>query len=322
MSPAAALPPLVITGANGFVGRQVLAILAARGVSEVVALSRDGALLEALPFWRPAWRAVSCDLTRDVVPTVEIARGATVLHLAAGTGKLAPSAMHAVNVEGTRRVLQAARAAHAAHVVFVSSIAAGFRDRRWYPYAESKREAERLVTAGGVPFSIVRPTIIFGRGSAVGAALQGLATGRAPIVLGSGRVRVQPVHVDDVVTFLLALAAGAPSGGDVLEVGGADRLTMTALLAAIREALQLPPRRVIPIPLGALRFALGTVESILRPVLPVTAGQLAAFVNDSTAARSTTADALLPSPMGVREMIERERAPTLPAALGAPAADA
>lgn len=322
MSPTAALPPLVITGANGFVGRHLLATLASRGVGEVVALARNGASLEALPFWRPAWRAVSCDLTRDVVPTVEIARGATVLHLAAGTGKLASSTMRAVNVEGTRRVLQAARAAHAAHVVYVSSIAAGFRDRRWYPYAESKREAERLMSAGGVPFSIVRPTIVFGPGSAVGAALQGLATGRAPLVLGNGRVRVQPVHVDDIVTALLALAAGEPSGGDPLEIGGADRLTMTALLAAIRQALQLPPRRVIPVPLGTLRFALGSVEPILRPFLPVTAGQLAAFVNDSTAARNATVDALLPSPMGVREMMERDRALAPPLAHGASAADA
>lgn len=320
MSATAVLPPLVITGANGFVGRQLLATLASRGVDEVVALARNGESLEALPYWRRAWRAVSCDLTRDVVPTVEIARGATVLHLAAGTGKLAPSVMTAVNIEGTRRVLQAARAAHAAHVIYVSSIAAAFRDRRWYPYAESKREAERLVAAGGVPFSVVRPTIVFGRGSAVGTALQGLATGRPPIVLGTGRVRVQPVHVDDVVTLLLALAGGAPEGGDALEVGGGDRLTMTALLATIREALHLPPRRVVPIPLGALRFALGTVEPILRPVLPVTAGQLAAFVNDSTAARSASVERLLPSPMGVREMMERDR--TLQVPRGAPGADA
>ncbi|MEO7965482.1 MAG: NAD(P)-dependent oxidoreductase, partial [Gemmatimonadaceae bacterium] len=297
------LPPLVITGANGFIGRHLLGRLAALGHRDVLALARDANSLMTSPSWRPEWRALSCDLTRDVLPVGDIARGAVVLHMAAATGKMSPSAMRLTNVAGTQRVLQGARAARAGHLVFLSSIAAGFRDRRWYHYADSKQEAERLVAGGGMPYSVVRPTMVFGRGSAVGTALEGLATSGAPIMLGNGRVRTQPVHVDDVVSLLLALSQAEPAGGDTLELGGADRLTMRELIAAIRAARALPARRVISVPLGVVRTVLGIVEPIARPLLPITAGQLAAFVNDSIAAVSERVRALLPNPMGITAIL-------------------
>ncbi len=302
------LPPLVITGANGFIGRHLLAHLHTIGHGDVVAIARDAASLTAAPHWRAGWRAVSCDLTRDRLPVGDIARDAVVLHLAAAVGKLSPAAMRRVNVEGTHRVLDDARIARASHLIFVSSIAAGFNDRRWYPYAESKYDAERIVAAGGVPYSVVRPTLVFGRESPIAKALGALATGGAPIVFGSGNVRTQPIHVADVVALLIALAGHSPARDHTLEVGGAERLTMRALLDAIRRARGLAPRHVVSVPLGVLRPALGLVEPLLRPVLPVTAGQFAAFVNDSVAADNSIVRELLPAPMDVQGILARDNA--------------
>lgn len=302
-----ALPPFVITGASGFVGRRLLAALAGLGHPHVVVLARRPELATSMLPWSPTWRAVACDLARDDVPRDAIGRDDTVLHLAAATGTSAPAVMQAVNVEGTRRLVRATQDAGGGHLILISSIAARYRDRRWYPYADSKRAAEMIVADSGVPCSIVRPTMVIGEGSVVGEGLARLATGGAPIVLGRGDVRVQPVHVDDLVAFLLALAAHGPAGVTPLEVGGADRLAMRELLGTIRAARGLPRRRVVPVPLGALRASLALLEPVARPVLPVTAGQLAAFVNDSDAGENAIVQALLPAPMGVREMFSRGR---------------
>ncbi len=300
---AASLPPLVITGASGFIGSRVLHALAERGVARVTVLARDPSRLTGRSDWRPEWRAVRCDLASAPVPSDAIPPDAVVLHLAASTGKMSPADMSTVNVQGTARVIDAARAANAQHLIFVSSIAAGFADQRWYHYARAKRAAEQLVSASGLPHSIVRPTMVFGPGSPIETALTGLATGGAPIVLGTGTVRVQPVHVDDVVELLLALVAGAPVGAAPLEVGGGDRLTLRELLARIRSARALAPRTPLSIPLGAVRLALGAVEPVFLPLLPVTAGQLAAFVNHSDAAPSDIVVRLLPTPRGIDAML-------------------
>ena len=300
---AASLPPLVITGASGFIGGRVLHALAERGATKVTALARDPSRLIRHTEWRPEWRAVQCDLASAAVPADAIPPDAVLLHLAASTGKMSPADMSTVNVQGTARVVDAARAASARHLIFVSSIAAGFADQRWYHYARAKRAAEQLVSASGLPYSIVRPTMVFGPGSAIETALTGLATGGAPIVLGTGTVRVQPVHVDDVAALLLALVAGAPVGAAPLEVGGGERLTLRELLARIRSFRALAPRTPLSIPLGAVRLALGVVEPVVLPLLPVTAGQLAAFVNHSDAAPSDIVVRLLPAPRRIDAML-------------------
>lgn len=300
---AGTLPPVVLTGATGFVGRRVLSQLAAAAAPSVQAIARHPESLQSSQDWQPAWRAIACDIGRDPVPAGTLPGGSVVLHLAAATGKTSPREMRQVNVEGTRRLLQAAKEAGVAHFIFVSSIAASFRDQRWYHYAHAKREAEALVAASGIPCSIVRPTMIFGPGSPVEAALTGLATGGAPIVLGSGEVAVQPVHVDDLASFLVALAADAPAGGAPMELGGGEHMSMRALLARIRVAHSLPSRTPTSIPLGFIRTVLGAVEPIVGTALPVSAGQLASFVNDATAAAHPIVTRLMPAPRGVDAML-------------------
>lgn len=257
---------------------------------------------------------VSCDLARDDPPPGAIAAGSIVLHLAAATGRLAPAVMRAVNVEGTRRLVAGARSAGAAHLVFVSSIAAGFADRRWYHYAEAKRDAERLVAESALPHTVVRPTMVFGPGSPVQDALRRLATGGAPIVLGHGEVMVQPVHVDDLAAFLVALATTPPADSTTIDVGGRDRLTLRALLAHMREASGLPPRDPWSVPLELPRLALAWTERIVGPRLPVSAGQMASFVNDSTAAPHALVARLLPAARTLRDMLRSEALPGAPSA--------
>lgn len=317
-----ALPPLVVTGASGFVGRRLVAALRDRALRvvpgaptrEVTLLSREPASLAPLAPLPPHWRVVAVDLATADIPADAIPAASVVLHLAAATGRMSAAMMRRVNVEGTRRIAEGARAASASHLVFVSSIAAGFANRRWYHYAEAKRDAERVVAACGVPFTIVRPTMVFGPGSPVQDGLERIAGAPLPVVPGSGAVRVQPIHVDDVVDFLLALTASPPPSGTTLELGGGDRCTLNELLARMRAARGLPPRTPFPIPLAPVRAALAAAEVVLGARLPVTAGQLASFVNDSDAAPHPRVADYLPTPRALTAMLGGASAETVAAA--------
>ena len=314
----APLRPLVVTGASGFVGRRFVERLRSHDVKATTAsrrvtlIARDPRTLDFLGPLPEGWRIVTVDIAREAVMPGIVESGSVVVHLAAATGRLSPALMRLVNVEGTARLLDAARAAGAAHFILVSSIAARFEDRRWYHYADAKREAEQRVVGGGVAYTIVRPTMVFGAGSPVQEGLEQLALGGAPIVLGSGDVQVQPIFVDDLADVLLSLALSPPDGAQLLEVGGADRISLRELLARMRAAHALPPRTPWSIPLALPRRLLGMAESLVGTRLPITAGQLASFVNDSSAMPSDVVGHLLPTPRGVAMMLAD------PSALGSP----
>jgi len=280
----APLPPLVVTGASGFVGSAVLRALSAAPGRPVTLLARDpsAARWKGLP---DDWRVVQCDL-RQNPPFAEgtIPGGSVVLHLAAATGRLSPRTMFEVNVEGTRRLVDAAKRAGAAHFIFVSSIAAAFVNQRWYHYAHAKRTAEELVLSSGLAATVVRPTMVFGEGSPVQEGLERLALGGMPIVLGSGNVRVQPVGVNELADLLVSLCARTSPSDRVVEVGGREQVTLRELLARMRTQRGLEPRDPWSVPLGLPRLLLAIAEPLLGPRLPVTAGQLASFLNDSVAA--------------------------------------
>ncbi|HEX5070063.1 MAG TPA: NAD-dependent epimerase/dehydratase family protein [Vicinamibacterales bacterium] len=273
---------IFVTGGTGFVGRRLLPLLA--GLDRPMAvLVRGGSA--GLPHDR-ATTLVTGDLLapetyRDALRTCGV-----VIHLAAATGRASAQALRQVNVDGTRALLGACRDANVSRVLFVSSIAATFPSEARYPYAEAKRAAERLVSDAGIPFTIVRPTIILGPDAPILSSLSGLA--RLPIVVlpGDGRVRVQPIHVDDVAARLLRIVRDDEFGGETIELGGPETTTMEELVQEIRCASGRPAGRVIHVPLGLLAVPLRAAEAIgLGSVLPITAAQLSSFRYEGVATR-------------------------------------
>ncbi len=257
-------------------------------VADVRLLARDPAALSAMQL-PSSWRVVRGDLAdpdmwRDSLLGVD-----RILHLASATGKVPRATYRNVIVRGTERLLSAAQSAGVARMLFVSSVAAGFPDRRHYHYAEAKRDAEALVLASGLDSLVVRPTMVFGAGSAVFAGMQKLATLPVPLVFGSGELSVQPIHVDDLAALLrVALMSWTPWRGQVVTVGGAEAVTTDELLRRIRalvpsRAAGAADARLLHIPIEPLRTVLALLEPLMLSALPFTAGQLASFANAGAA---------------------------------------
>lgn len=269
-----------ITGGSGFIGREVIRLLCDAGHPNVTCLVRRP---ESLAEFR-AVRVVRGDLMDPSSYSSSIRRGSTVLHLAAATGA-APAARHwAVNVDGTRSLLEASRLQHVRRFIHVSSIATKFRDKSHYHYAIAKVEAEKLVATSGLPHLIVRPTMVIGAGSPIESALRKLAAGPVAIVFGSGQAVVQPIHVKKFAPLLLdfcAVETGAES--DIIEVGGPEQLTIEALIRRFRRRINGQSGPVLHVPIGPLRLMLRALETVLPGHLPFTAGQLATFANDGCA---------------------------------------
>jgi len=298
---------LFVTGATGYVGRRVLERLPAGLLPEIRCLVREPGRLPPAPPGGPSWHPVRGDIDAPGDWTRQLEGCECVLHLAAITGKARPGDFDRVNFQATRFLMEQAREAGVKRFIFVSSIAAGFSDQRYYPYASSKRAAEAAVVSGGIDALVVRPTMVLGPGSAVLKGLYRLATGPVGWVFGGGRVPVQPIHCDDLADLLIGAISLAPLGGRVVEAGGPETVEFIELLRRIRRTMTGGEGPIFHLPLGPARMLLGALEPFLFEVLPLTAGQLASFANPGTARADPLISQLHPPQLGLPEMLARPR---------------
>jgi nucleoside-diphosphate-sugar epimerase len=225
-----------------------------------------------------------------------------VVHLAAATGKHPPAEYFRVNRDGTEILVSEAERAGVGRFLYVSSIAVKFGNLGRYWYAQSKLEAEKIVAASGLDWVIVRPTMIFGPRSAVLEGLRRLAALPVLPVFGDGRTPLQPVFVDDLACALAALLDEPAASRRTIEIGGPEVRGIESLLLGLRRAQGIDNRRVVHLPARPVAALLGFVEPLLRPWLPVTAGQLTSFTNDGTAAPDSLTDRWLPNMRKIDEM--------------------
>lgn len=281
-----------VTGAGGFIGRTLLPrLLAAPGIRVKALFRRSGAAATAAG--ELGAEIVTGDLLQPSGWRSALEGVDTVVHLAAATGRAAPADYERANVRATRKLLAASRVAGVRRFLYVSTIAAGYADQSYYPYARTKARAEALVVQSGLAFAIVRPTLVLGADSPIWLTLRKIAGLPVIPLPQKGRaVSVQPVHVDDVARGIALVLETTRFQSEVFDLGGPDLMPFAAFLSDIHRAATGKPARIVPVPLAPIRLMLALMEPVLRPVMPVTAGQLAVFANDSTATPNWLLDQL------------------------------
>ncbi|HEV3001067.1 MAG TPA: SDR family oxidoreductase [Solirubrobacteraceae bacterium] len=254
---------VLLTGATGFVGAEVLARLLARG-EDVVALARRpdaAAALEAA-----GARTVLGDL-RDAA--LELPRADTVVHCAASVSFGLPLAQaRRINVAGTRAVVAHA-ARTGARLVHVSTAFVAGRHRGVFregdadcgqafrnTYEQSKLEAETLVRGSGVEHAVLRPSIVVGD-SRTGRTtsfnvlywpLRAFSRGLLPAVPARADGRVDVVPVDYVADAIVHVAGDATVGGTLHLVAGEEAATVDELVTLACDAFgRERPRIVAPV---------------------------------------------------------------------------
>jgi nucleoside-diphosphate-sugar epimerase len=272
---------IFVTGAGGFLGSRVVKRLSQDKARRIVCLIR-GTLPDSIP---SNVNYVQGDLLDPAVYAANLKGCEAILHMAAATGKLKREEYLRVNRDGTQVLVRQARQSGVNRFLFVSTVAAKFRDQYRYHYAESKQAAEAAVAESGLKWTIVRPAMILGKNSPVLNSLARLAALPVVPVFGDGRVPVQPVFVDDLADCLVDLLdQGDGLENSILEVGGPEVLNMEELVLRIRRSAGKASAPVVHLPVRAIARFLGWMEPLLLPLLPFTAGQLASFSNAGTAA--------------------------------------
>jgi uncharacterized protein YbjT (DUF2867 family) len=279
---------IAVTGANGFVGRHLVARLQLRR-HEVRALisERPGSERE-LP-----GGGAGMDVRRADVRRPQTLRGAfdgmdALVHTVAVPTER-KQRFAEVNVAGVAHVVEEARRAGVARIVHMSAI--GADPASPYPYLRSKGRGQALVTGAGIPYVVLRPSLLFGEGDDFFPRLRFSLNFPIVPVPGDGKARFQPVHVDDIAQALVAALERSDLSG-AHEVGGPEVVTYDEMLEeTMRGSGIRRPRVHLPV---LLMKPAALVMSVL-PDPPVTTDQL-----DLLAAENTPKNNALEPVFGVR----------------------
>ena len=129
------------------------------------------------------------------------------------------------------------------------------------------------MTGSGLPYTILRPSVIFGEGDEFLTALAGLVRlGPVTPVIGGGRNRMQPVAVEDVARCVAASVGNSLLKGKTLSLGGPHRLSYNDLMEEVALAMGRRLRR-LHIPTALAWPAVAVLQNLL-PRPPVTTAQL------------------------------------------------
>jgi len=227
---------LLVTGASGFVGAHVAGAATHRG-DEVRCLTRPSSDLWPLSGLRV--EIVVGDVTdKDSIRNAVLGVDA-VVHCAATTSETSPDfeLSYRTNVLGTKNVIEACAENDVGRFVFVSTQSA--TEQNSSSYGKTKLEAERIVAASGVAFTILRPSTVYGPGARGLFAKMGRYVAALPLipVIGDGRQRFRPIYVGDVVTAILGCLESEKTVGKTYDLGGLDGVSFTQFIDGVGEVL-------------------------------------------------------------------------------------
>lgn len=259
---------ILLTGATGFVGRHLVRRLCDERRTVRVLVRPDQAAR--------AKRNTDVEIAvGDVTDSGSLEKAMdgveTVIHLVSVIAERGEHTFATVNVAGTRTVVEEARKAGIRRLLYMS--ANGAADQPQFPYLWSKWRAEQEVLSSGLPFAILRPSLIFGEGDQFFNTLAMLVRFNPVVpVAGAGTSLFQPIWVEDVSTCLLTLVEDDSLLGQAYSVGGPERLSYDQMMQIVMRVLG-KRRPLLHVPIGLMRPIAGLMQTVL-PHPPVTPGQL------------------------------------------------
>ena len=265
---------IVITGAAGLVGQNLVVELESQGCTNLVCIDKHTYNLDILRQLHPRVETVESDLSEDGNwnDAFEGADCVVLLH-AQITGKHGADFIRN-NIDATRQVLEACRKRKVPYLIHVSSsvVNSNAADH----YTATKRAQEELVVRSGIRHCVLRPTLMFGWFDPKHLGWLSRFMARTPVfpIPGDGRFMRQPLYERDFCRCIVDCLQRRPDG-EAYDIVGDSRIDYVDIIRTIKRVKRL--RTVlVHIPIGFFSFLL-RVYSLFSRKPPFTADQLAAL---------------------------------------------
>jgi NADH dehydrogenase len=255
---------ILVTGGTGFIGQELIRHLVDQGYA-VRTLIRPSPSSPNLP------HGVAVDIAVSSLNDERGLRAAMVgvdviYHLASGEWRGPRASLMDIDIQGTRAVVEAAEDAGVQRIFYLSHLGADRASA--YPVLKAKGIAEEFIRRSQLAYTILRTAIVYGPNDSFTTGLARIL-GAFPfffLMPGNGRIVLQPLWVEDLVTCLIWALDDPETLNKVVDIGGPEYLTIQKIVRLIMEEAGLK-RTVLHLPYPYVRGLTVLLESLI-PNLP------------------------------------------------------
>ncbi|MEM7689277.1 MAG: NAD(P)-dependent oxidoreductase [Pseudomonadota bacterium] len=265
---------ILITGAAGLVGQNLIACLKDAGYSDIIAIDKSPHNSDILRSQHPDIRVIVADLSTDDGWQDEFAGVQALVSCHAQIGGLDPDDFVANNITASERVLEAAEAAGVPYLVNISSSVVN--SMAVDNYTETKKAQEAIFAKSDIAQVILRPTLMFGWFDRKHVGWLARFMQRVPVfpVPGDGQYLRQPLYAGDFCRIIVSAIEQKIEGA--FNISGQERIHYIDLVHAIKKAAKARAL-ILKIPYSVFRRLL-QVYALFSSNPPFTEKQLAALV--------------------------------------------
>ena len=206
---------VAISGANGFVGKNLRRLLHKKGINLVSIARRN------FQNYKLETKIISPDLSKNI-PISKLNKCHAFIHLI-GTGKQNTTDYECVNVGLTKNAIALCRKTKIKKFIFISGL--GVSKNTTSAYFISKYKAEQLLINSGLNYAILRASYIIGKNDPLSKSLHKQIKNGTIIIPGSGKYHLQPISVNDVAKVIYIALISKKFLNKVIDIVGPQTVT-------------------------------------------------------------------------------------------------
>ncbi|WP_296620345.1 SDR family oxidoreductase [Marivirga sp.] len=241
---------ILLTGANGYIGRRLLPVLVMQG-HEVICLVRDkrrikleDKLIKKVQFYEAD--LLKPEQLQDLPKDIEAS-----YYLVHSLGS-SSSSFQQMEKDTSQNFVDAINKTNCQHIIYLSGIS---NDDSLSKHLSSRKNAETILAQANASLTVLRAAIIIGSGGASFEIIRDLVE-KLPVMIAPKwlRTRCQPIAIKNVINYLSGIIGKEKSYGKIYDIGGPDILTYKEMLLTFAKAIGLK-RYIITLPILTPRLS-------------------------------------------------------------------
>ena len=225
---------IVITGANGFIARNLRRFLNEKKIATICIARRN------FRNYKSETKIISTEFSH--IPISKLKNSNSLIHLI-GIGKETPeNSYQSTNIELTKKIIRLCKKAKIKKIIYNSGL--GVSKKTTSSYFISKLKAEQLIINSGLDYTIFRPSYILGTDDLLSQNLKKQIKKGSIIIPGSGNYKLQPISVNDVAKIILQATTSKKFSKKIIDLVGPETVSFENFVKTFSNSNKIKIKKI------------------------------------------------------------------------------